>query len=82
MFRRKARECACNPTDAPTDAIEPAQVTPGEPADLGGCLQWVKLEKVPSEYAACMDRLGKFGKITGAKDVYRALSGKYEKVAR
>ena len=81
MFRRKARECACNPTDAPTDAIEPAQVTPGEPADLGGCLQWVKLEKVPSD-AACMDRLGKFGKITGAKDVYRALSGKYEKVAR
>lgn len=79
MFRRKARECACNPTDAPTDAIEPAQVTPGEPADLGGCLQWVKLEKVPSEYAACMDRLGKFGKITSAKDVYRALSGWYDK---
>src|ERR1700722_16479554 len=74
--------CAVNPRRNPEGdelLIEPARVTPGEPADLGSCLQWVKLEKVPSEYEACMDRLGQLGKIQTAKDTYEALRGWYAK---
>jgi hypothetical protein len=84
MSRKRAKAaCACtrnNPEGESTELpIEPAQVTPGIPADLSPCVQFVRLEKVPEEYAACMGRFGEMGKIQTAKDVYQVLKDWYAK---
>ena len=88
MPRRHAKKnpCGCaakkpharkNPDDELP--IEPLTVTPGEPAPSTSCLDWVRLERVPSEYAECMARLGTAGKISTAKDVWEVLHDRLER---
>ena len=81
--KRKAKKnpcgCAARSNPEPEELpIEPVQVTPGVPAEPS-CVNWMKLEIVPSEYEACMAPLRKLGKIEGAKQIYEALRGWYAK---
>jgi RadC-like JAB domain-containing protein len=78
--RAKKNPCGCNACQNPDDEgviIESVQVTPGEPAEPGTCINWVRLEKVPQEYEACMAGLGKFGKIQSSRDTYAVLRDWY-----
>lgn len=87
MKRQRVRQvkegsCGCTSRSSLGDdklPIEPVQVVPGEPAPSTSCLDWVKLERVPSEYAECMTRLGKAGKITTAKDVFEILHDRLDR---
>src|SRR5665213_1677739 len=77
------KPCGCaaraNPDESGELPIEPLTVTPGEPAPSTSGLDWVRLERVPSEYAECMARLGTAGKISTAKDVWEVLHDRLER---
>jgi DNA repair protein RadC len=46
---------------------------------LSECVPWVRLERDPPEYAACLESFRKLGQITNAKDVWTVLHDRLDK---